>query len=89
MIAPGQEAQGTRFHLTHVAGVDEQRLTRAVASAAPLVQILPGLVPCDEPQANRNPCREEELWRHCDNAVHQIGVDDLSADVAFASGRSG
>ena len=40
MIPASQEAQRARFHLTHLAGVDEQRLARAVAPTASFIQIL-------------------------------------------------
>ena len=61
-----------------LAGVDEQRLAAAVAEAAVL------LVAGEEPEADRDLRRVEELARQRDHAVDQVGLDDRLADLALA-----
>jgi hypothetical protein len=53
---------------------------RAVAVAEPAVL----LVAREEPQADRDLRRVEELARQRDHAVHEVGLDDGLADLALA-----
>ena len=54
-VGLGELALRTGDHLTHVASIDEEHLTVAVAVAV-TVPVLR-----EEPQSRRNPCVEEEL----------------------------
>ena len=42
------------------------------------------LVARDEPQAHGDLCRVEQLTRQRDHAVHEVGLDELLADLALA-----
>ena len=59
-----------------VTGVDKECLTGA--SAKPLVLLVAG----QEPEANGNLCRVEELPRQGDHAVDQVGFDQDAADFS-------
>ena len=47
------------------------------------------LVACEEPEADRNLGGVEELTRKRDHAVHEVGLDDVLADLALARGIGG
>ena len=62
-----------------LAGVDEQRLAAPVAERRPFF-----LFAGEEPQADRDLRRVEELARQRHHAVHEVGLDDGLADLALA-----
>ena len=76
-VLVGQLAQFAGHHGAHLAGVDEQGLA-----------LLP-LVSGQEPQGDGNLRGIEQLGGHGHDAVHQIGVDDVFADVALAAALGG
>ena len=82
-IGVGQPAVGAVLHLAQLAGVYEEDLFAAVAEAP-----VP-LVACEEPEADRNLGGVEELTRKRDHAVHEVGLDDVLADLALARGIGG
>ena len=63
------------------AGVDEERLLAAVAEAAFGVGVF---VLREEPEADGDLRAVEELAGEGDHAVHEVGLDEGAADVAFA-----
>ena len=63
------------------AGVDEERLLAAVAEAAFGVGVF---VFREEPEADGDLRAVEELAGEGDHAVHEVGLDEGAADVAFA-----
>ena len=77
-VLVGQFAVDAVDQRAQLAGVDEQRLAAPVAEPAVL------LVAGEEPEADRNLRRVEELARQRDHAVDQVGLDDRLADVALA-----
>ena len=64
------------------AGVDEERL------AAPVALVRGGLVAIEEPQADGDPGRVEELAGQRDDAVDEVVADEALADRALAGLRS-
>lgn len=66
--------------LPHRPSVDEQRLSRAVTWPRPA-----RLIAIEEPQADRDAGRVEQLPRKGDDAVHEIGLHKRGADRAFAT----
>ncbi len=77
-VGVGQLAVHAVDHRAELAGVDEERLAAPVAEAAVL------LVAGEEPEADRDLRRVEELARQRHHAVHQVGLDDGLADLALA-----
>ena len=77
-VLVGQLAVHAVDHRAQLAGVDEERLAAPVAEAAVL------LVAREEPEADRDLRRVEELARQRHHAVHQVGLDDGLADLALA-----
>ena len=77
-VLVGQLAVGAVDHAAELAGVDEEHLAAAVAELAVL------LVAREEPEAGGDLRRVEELARQRDHAVHEIGLDDVLADLALA-----
>ena len=69
----GQFPQLAGHHGVHLAGEDEQGIS-----------LLP-LVSGQEPQGDGNLRGIEQLRRHGHDAIHQIGIDDVLADVALAA----
>jgi hypothetical protein len=67
---------GAVLHLAELAGVDEEDLLAAVAEA-----VVP-LVACVESKKDRDLGGVEELTRQRDQAVHEVGLDDILADLA-------
>jgi hypothetical protein len=65
-------------HPAHAAGVDEEHLAAAVAEASIL------LVAREEPQARGDLGGVKELVRQGHHAVHQVGLDQVLADLALA-----
>ena len=76
-----QRSQTAVRHRAEPSGVDEQHfaLTFAVLRVA-------AAIAADEPEANGDAGVEEELVGHCDDAVHEVGLDELAADLALATG---
>ena len=66
----GQFSVNAVDHRAQIPGVDEQRLT------APFAKPLALLFASQEPQTDGNPRGVEQLTRHGDHAVHQIGFDN-------------
>ncbi len=64
-------------------------LAAAGAVGRPFADVLAGLVSREEPEADGDAGGEEELRGHGDDAVHEVGLDDLAADVPFAAGVAG
>ena len=77
-VLVGQLAVGAVHHAAELAGVDEEHLAAAVAELA----VLP--VAREEPEAGRDLRRVEELARQRDHAVHEVGLDQVLADLALA-----
>src|SRR5579875_3478204 len=78
-----EDAQAAGFHAAELAGVDEQdfALTLAVAVAVAVLG--------DEPQADGDAGVEEQPVGHGDDAVDEVGFDELAADVAFDAAIGG
>ena len=83
LLAAGQHAACARFHFAHLSGVDEKRLAGSVAPAA--LHLLAGFLAADEPKAGGNAGSKEKLRRHGDDAIDEVGLDDVLADFALAS----
>ena len=81
----GQFPVGAVDERSHLAGVDEEGL--AVAGAECLAINLAGtLAAREKPQAGGDWRGVEQLPGQGDDAVHQVGLDDGSADFALAGG---
>jgi len=76
-VLVGQLTQLASNHCTELSCINEQRLAFLL------------LVLGDKPKRYRNLSGVEKLCRHSNNAVHQIGVDDVFADLTFATGLRG
>ena len=72
-IGIGQLAELAGDHRAHLAGVDEEGLARLL------------FVFGDEPEGNRDLGGVEQLGRQGDDAVHQVSVHDVFADIALAA----
>src|SRR4051794_10681103 len=66
------------YKRTQSASVDEERLT------SPVTEMAVSLVTGQEPQADRNLGRVEELSWQRHHAVNQIGLDDAPANLTLA-----
>ena len=77
-VLRGQVAVGSVRHVSELAGVDEQYLSAAVAAVA----VAPPAG--QEPQAGGYLGRSEELAGQCDDAVDEVGLDQVLADLALA-----
>ena len=76
------------------AGVDEEGFAASIAELrpphpGPLPRsggegVLAGFALCQEPEADGNRRAVEELAGEGDHAVHEVGLDEGAADVAFA-----
>src|SRR5690606_32775311 len=77
-VLVGQLAVGAVHHAAKLAGVDEEDLAAAVAELAVLA------VARQKPQARRDLRRVEELAGQRHHAVHEVGLDEVPADLAFA-----
>ncbi len=62
----------------HLSGVHEEGLAAAVAELAI------ALVARQKPETRRNLGSVEELTRQGDHAVHEVGLDDVLADLSLA-----
>src|SRR5438093_6287528 len=76
-VGVGQLAVHAVDHRTHFARVDEEGL------AAPVTEAAVTFAAREEPEADRNLRRVEELARECHHAVHQVCLDDGLADLTF------
>ena len=76
-ILVSQLPQLAGHHSPHFAGVDKERLALLL------------LVSGQEPEGDRDLGGVEQLGRHGDDAVHQIVLDDIFADLALAAGLGG
>jgi hypothetical protein len=74
---------GAVFHLAQLAGVDEEHFVAAIAEA-----VVP-LVAGEEPEADGDLSRVNELARKRDHAVYEVGLNDVLADLTFAGGVGG
>jgi hypothetical protein len=77
-IGVAQLAVNAIGHRAEVSRVHEQGLTAAVAETAV------SLVARQKPQADRDLRRIEQLAGERDHAIHEVGLDDRLADLAFA-----
>jgi hypothetical protein len=78
MSAGVEHAVHARLHPAELAGVDEQHLALAAA------KLSVALVARQEPQADRDLRRVEQLAGHGDHAVHEVGLDELLPDRPLA-----
>src|ERR1051326_6080075 len=65
-------------HASHLACVDEQRLSTTIAKA------MIAFVASDEPEAERNLSVVEKLARQRDHAIDKIRFDDVFSNLSFA-----
>lgn len=70
-------AVGTVRHVAYLAGVYKERLAAAVAEASV------ALVASEEPEADWDLGGVEELRRHGDDAINEVGLDEGLPDDAF------
>jgi hypothetical protein len=77
-VVIGELALGAVDHPPELASVDEQHL------AAPVTESVVLLVAGQEPEADRDLRRVEELAGEGDHAVHEVGLDDGLPDLALA-----
>ena len=69
----GDFAKGAGYHRAHVAGIDEEDLTRL------------WLLTIEEPKANGNACGVEQLAGKRHDALHKVGLQDVLANLSFAT----
>ena len=75
----GQFAVDAVDHVAHLAGIDEERLAGAVAERWPFFLV------CVRNQMQAGIwVLVEELAGEGDHALHEVGLDEGAADVAFA-----
>ena len=73
----GEFANGTSDHHAHLTCIDEERLAAL------------RLVAREEPQRHGDARAVEELVGQGDDALHEVGVDDVLANLAFATRLAG
>ncbi len=73
----GEFTHGTSDHYAHLACIDEERLAML------------RLVARKEPQRHGNARAVEELVGQGDDALHEVGVDDVLANLAFTTRLAG
>ena len=76
-------------HAAEGAGVDEEGFAAAVAEGGAVESAAVLLVLGEEPETDRYLGGIEELAGHGDDAIDQVGFDDVLADLAFAGGVGG
>ena len=87
MSAARELAVSARNHVAEGARVDEQHLIEAWPTRAdrrPDPAGLAGLVLRQEPQADGDLRRVEELARQRNNALDEVGLDEVAADLPLA-----
>ena len=77
-IRVGEFAVDAVHQSSHLARINEQGFATPVAETPIL------LVPCEEPEADRNLRRVKELTGQRHHAVHQIRLNHVLADFTFA-----
>src|SRR5579864_6428834 len=82
-VPAAQDPEGARLQSDEVAGGDEKRFATSVAPA--VLDLLATLFAADEPKADWDASGKEQLRRHGDDAVHQVGLDDVLSDFTLAS----
>ena len=87
IVTAGKHAQGASLHLAELASVNEEGLSRASTVAGP--QVAASLVAGEEPEADGDASRMEELRRQRYDGVDQISLDDVLAYFALAPGMRG
>ena len=91
MLSPSPSPVSTRS--VRVCIVPSLRASMNSVSPSPVapavLEVLAALVAGEEPEADGDAGREEELRRQRDDAVHEVGLDDALADLALAAGVGG
>ena len=83
-VGVGQFAMNAVDERAHFPRIDEERLLAPVAEASRFRQYRRALLLRQEPEADGNLRAVEELAGQGDHAVHEVGLDEGAADVAFA-----